>query len=180
MQGPDTAGLEPYLQYLWEHGATDLHLAAGTQARVRIDGELIAIPESPEITSDFMLQVFASLITAEESDEISRERQLDFAFTWADTARFRANAFFQLDRPALALRLIPTEIPTPEDIGLPDVDRSAAQPAPRPGAHDRAHRIGQVHHPRGDGRLDQPQPAAAHPHHRGPDRVHPPADPGAW
>ena len=119
MHPADTEGLEPYLEYLWEHGATDLHLAAGTQARVRIDGQLIAVPESPEITNDFMLGVFASLISEEESDQIARERQLDFAFTWADTARFRANAFFQLDRPALALRLIPTEIPTPEDIGLP-------------------------------------------------------------
>ena len=119
MRAPDTAGLEPYLQYLWDHGATDLHMAAGTQARVRIDGQLISIPESPELTSEFMHQVFDSLITDAESEEIARQRQLDFAFTWADKARFRANAFYQLDRPALALRLIPTQIPTPEDIGLP-------------------------------------------------------------
>ena len=94
-------------------------MAAGTQARVRIDGQLISIPESPVLTADFMHQVFDSLITEDEIEQISRERQVDFAFTWADQARFRANAFYQLDRPALALRLIPTEIPTPEDIGLP-------------------------------------------------------------
>ena len=119
MHAPDTAGLESYLQYLWDHGATDLHLAAGTQARVRIDGRLVPVPQSPELTSEFMHQVFAALITEAETDEMTRERQLDFAFTWADRARFRANAFYQLDRPALALRLIPTHIPTPEHIGLP-------------------------------------------------------------
>ena len=119
MHAPDTAGLESYLQYLWDHGATDLHLAAGTQARVRIDGRLVPVPQSPELTSEFMHQVFAALITEAETDEMTRERQLDFAFTWADRARFRANAFYQLDRPALALRLIPAHVPTPEDIGLP-------------------------------------------------------------
>ncbi len=119
MQPSDTDGLEPYLQYLWQHGATDLHMAAGTRARVRIDGQLISIPESPVLTADFMHQVWDALVTEEEAEQIAEDRQLDFAFTWADKARFRANAFYQLDRPALALRLIPTEIPTPEDIGLP-------------------------------------------------------------
>ena len=47
MHQTDTDRLEPYLRYLWDHGATDLHLRAGTQPRVRIDGKLFAIPESP-------------------------------------------------------------------------------------------------------------------------------------
>jgi twitching motility protein PilT len=64
--------------------------------------------------------VLSGLLTESESETYLRERQLDFAFTWAGIARFRANAYFQLDRPALALRLIPTQIPTPEAIGLPE------------------------------------------------------------
>ena len=120
MHVPDTADLEPHLQYLWDHGATDLHLAAGTRARVRIDGRLVPIPESPEVTTAFLHQVFDVLIPRDQGEELLRDRQLDFAFSWGEKARFRANAFYQLDRPALALRLIPTQIPTPEDIGLPE------------------------------------------------------------
>jgi twitching motility protein PilT len=49
------------------------------------------------------------------------ERQLDFAFSWRTHSRFRANAYFQRGEPALALRLIPAEIPAPEHLGLPEV-----------------------------------------------------------
>lgn len=125
----DTAPMDQLLRYLWDNNATDLHLCAGTPPRVRIDGKLFAIPGAENLSIDFMDAVLTALLSDEDADTYLAERQLDFAFTWADTARFRANAFFQLDRPALALRLIPTQIPTPEEIGLPD---SAASLLTRP------------------------------------------------
>ena len=115
----DTSPMEQLLRYLWDNHATDLHLCAGTQARVRVDGRLLAIPGSDEITVEFMDTVLSGLMDEDDQNTYLEERQIDFAFTWRDLARFRANAYFQLDRPALALRLIPTEIPSPEDIGLP-------------------------------------------------------------
>ena len=115
----DTTPIDQLLRYLWDNSATDLHLCAGTQPRVRVDGKLYAIPQSAEVTVEFMEQVLQGLLVGNDRRVLDQERQLDFAFTWADTARFRANAYFQLERPALALRLIPTEIPSPEQIGLP-------------------------------------------------------------
>jgi len=115
----NTAPLDVLLRYLWDNNATDLHLCAGTAPRVRIDGKLLAIPGTDAITIEFLETVLSGLMSKQEQDDYLDERQLDFAFTWADTARFRANAFFQLDRPALALRLIPAQIPNPEDLGLP-------------------------------------------------------------
>jgi twitching motility protein PilT len=116
---PDTSAIDQLLWYLWENNATDLHLCAGTEPRVRVDGKLFAIPGTQAVAEDFMTHALRGLMSAEEQVTYDQERQLDFAFTWGNTARFRANAYFQLDRPALALRLIPTEIPTPEAIGLP-------------------------------------------------------------
>ncbi len=115
----ETAPIDRLLRYLWDNSATDLHLCAGTQPRVRIDGKLFAIPQSEPVTVEFMDHALEALLTKSEQDTLLEQRQLDFAFTWVDTARFRANAYFQIDRPALALRLIPTEIPSPEQIGLP-------------------------------------------------------------
>lgn len=115
----DTASIDQLLRYLWDNSATDLHLCAGTQPRVRIDGMLYAIPQSDVISIEFMQVVLGGLLNDRELEVLRDERQLDFAFTWIDTARFRANAYFQIERPALALRLIPTEIPSPEQIGLP-------------------------------------------------------------
>lgn len=119
MHAFDTAPIEHYLRYLWDNNATDLHLCAGTQPRVRIDGKLFAIPGAEEVTNEYMVAALSGLMSEDDQDTYEAARQLDFAFTWSDIARFRANAFFQLDRPALALRLIPTDIPTPEAIGLP-------------------------------------------------------------
>lgn len=125
----DTAPMDQLLRYLWDNNATDLHLCAGTMPRVRIDGKLFAIPGSEPLSVEFMDAVLTGLMSESDADQYLEERQLDFAFTWANTARFRANAFFQLDRPALALRLIPQQIPTPEEIGLPE---SAATLLTRP------------------------------------------------
>lgn len=115
----DLTLLDPWLRYLWDTGATDLHLAAGTPPRVRIDGKLLAIPEAAPLTTETVNAMVSGLLPDGEMEVYRRERQLDFAFSWADTARFRVNAFHQLDRPALALRLIPSQIPTPEQLGLP-------------------------------------------------------------
>ncbi len=124
MQLTDTAPMEHLLRYLWDTHATDLHVCAGTIPRVRIDGKLFPVPEQPESTVDFVATVLEGIIHGGDRDAFENDRQLDFAFTWGGTARFRANAFFQLDRPALALRLIPTEIPTPEQLGLPPATAS--------------------------------------------------------
>jgi twitching motility protein PilT len=118
---PDTGPIDQLLRYLWDNHSTDLHLCAGTQPRVRIDGQLFAIPQSDPLTIEFMETALAGLMSEDDQAHYLEHRQLDFAFTWAGLARFRANAYYQLDRPALALRLIPTEIPTPEAIGLPPV-----------------------------------------------------------
>ena len=120
MQLVDTTPMDHLLRYLWDTHATDLHLAAGTPPRVRIDGKLYAVPDAEALSVDDLVRVLEGVIHGADRERFERERQLDFAFTWGGTARFRANAFFQMDRPALALRLIPTEIPTPDQLGLPD------------------------------------------------------------
>lgn len=113
--------IEPLLSYLWQVGATDLHIAAGDAPRVRVDGQLRAIPDAPSVEAEFVNTALSGLLSESDLAEFRRRRQHDFAFSWGSTARFRANAFFQLDRPALALRLIPNQIPTPDQLGLPDV-----------------------------------------------------------
>src|SRR5690606_38254458 len=63
--------------------------------------------------------IHRGLMSDEGMARFHRDRQLDYAFSWGTTARFRANSFFQKARPALALRLIPSQIPSPEQLGLP-------------------------------------------------------------
>ena len=96
---PVTTQLDPYLDYLWQTHATDLHLSVGSEAKVRIDGKLISIPEAPAPTQELMIQIVGDLLTEGDQETFEDQRQLDFSFGWRDdTARFRGNAFFQLDR----------------------------------------------------------------------------------
>ena len=116
---PDLTLLSPWLRYLWDTSATDLHLAAGSAPRVRIDGKLVPIPEAAPTEEADLTAIIDGLLSEVDRERFQEVRQLDFAFTWDNIARFRANAFHQVGRPALALRLIPSQIPTPEQLGLP-------------------------------------------------------------
>lgn len=119
MSTVNTAPVDPWLEYLWQYGASDLHLVVGSSPRVRVDGRLVPVPQSPVATTELLEAILRGLLDDAALARLDEERQLDFAFSWGERARFRANAFFQLGRPALALRLIPTDIPTPEGVGLP-------------------------------------------------------------
>ena len=121
MHVASTDTLDPLLRYLWQYGATDLHLSAGGTPRVRIDGKLLTVTDAPVSTPEFLGTIVDELLSEDDRRQFDEERQFDFAFNWGTTARFRANAFYQLDQPALALRLIPSEIPAPEQLGLPAV-----------------------------------------------------------
>jgi twitching motility protein PilT len=115
------------MEYLWQTSATDLHLSAGSTPRVRIDGRLLPIPGTEPLDHQFIDSVIAGLLPIKEYDRYITERQLDFAFYWGERARFRANAFFQNEQAGLALRLIPTDIPTPEQLGLPPATAQLVQ-----------------------------------------------------
>jgi twitching motility protein PilT len=121
---PVTPLLDPYLDYLVAVEATDLHLSAGASPRIRIDGRLVPIPDSRSCADEFVEGVLAEVLDDADRRELAEAHQVDFAFSWAGgegrTARFRGNAYLQSARPSLALRLSPTEIPTPEQIGLPE------------------------------------------------------------
>lgn len=115
----DLTLLDPWLRYLWDTSATDLHFSVGSVPRVRIDGRLLPIPEAAPTDEPSLSAMISGLLVPEDREHYERDRQLDFAFSWGDVARFRANAFFQKGEPALALRLIPSGIPTPDQLGLP-------------------------------------------------------------
>ena len=114
-----TTLLDPHLEALWSASATDLHLSAGSTPRLRVDGRLVAMADAPVLTGEEIGSILAELLDEPAAVSFRADRQVDFAFSWHDRARFRANAFHQLDEPAIALRLIPSAVPTPEDIGLP-------------------------------------------------------------
>ena len=113
--------IDDALQRLLEAGGSDLVISGGTSPRIRKDGRLEtldanAAPLSPADTEKIVRDV---LDTAQWT-ELTERRHVDFAFTWREHARIRGNAYFQRGSLAAAFRLLPLQIPTFEQLGLPE------------------------------------------------------------
>jgi twitching motility protein PilT len=113
--------ISPWLQMLWEQGGSDLLLTGGSAPRLRVDGRLCPIEGASALSGEEVDQIVRSLLDTSQINIFENEQDVDFSFSWQDRARLRASAFTQKGYTALALRMIPTEIPDFEQLGLPPV-----------------------------------------------------------
>lgn len=113
--------LNEFLLAAAKQNASDLHLAVGRRPTLRIDGVLIALQKEAIITPEIMEGLVDALLLPEQKTIFLREKQLDFAYAFEDKARFRINVFFQRGYMAAALRLIPAQIKTIEELNLPPI-----------------------------------------------------------
>jgi twitching motility protein PilT len=121
MSGTDWGEIESWLRVAWDAGGTDLLLTAGSPPRMRIDGALRAIEGEPVLDGERIGVVVRSLLSPELWAGFESHKDVDFAFSLHQVARIRGNAFLQKGTPTLALRIIPSRIPSFAEIGLPPV-----------------------------------------------------------
>ena len=127
MPKADVTRIDSYLQRLIDEKGTDLLLTAGAPPLVRIDGKLVPFageePLRPEDTDSLVTE----LLSAEQLTQLTRTKDVDLSFNWKGVARFRANTFLQRGSMAISLRLIPYELPTFAELGLPAVVEAFVQ-----------------------------------------------------
>jgi twitching motility protein PilT len=111
---------------LWDRKGTDLLLTVGAPPLVRVDGALHPLDDQPILTADDTRALADALLPRSQQGALDGQREVDFSFTWRDLARIRGNAFYQRGVVGVALRMIPREIPTYDDIGLPHSVRALA------------------------------------------------------
>src|SRR5687768_12999581 len=116
-----TAGLDQYIEYLWDHNGSDLLLTAGAAPLARIDGRLQPVEGTEPLTPEEVEKLTFGALPKEAHERFTAGKEIDFSFGWGGKARFRANAFHQRRSVALAVRMIPFEIPSFEDLGLPKI-----------------------------------------------------------
>jgi len=117
--GISTKPIERYLAVLWERGGSDLLITAYSPPLMRIDGELIPIPDEPVLDQDDVEGIVLGVLTDELKVELRADREVDFSFSYNKVARFRVNCYFQMGALAMSLRMIPLQLPTFEQLGLP-------------------------------------------------------------
>jgi twitching motility protein PilT len=121
MQTTNFEPIDALLQELWDRGGSDLLITTNSAPRVRVDGALRPVEGAATTTSAEAEMILAALLDEELMEIFESRKDVDFSFSWYDRARIRGNAFTQKGDIALALRMIPSKIPSFEQLGLPAV-----------------------------------------------------------
>ncbi|MGB2705362.1 MAG: type IV pilus twitching motility protein PilT [Candidatus Omnitrophota bacterium] len=106
------------LKVMMEKKASDLHVTAKSPVHLRIDEKLYAVDKNVLSAEDVKESAYA-LLSPEQIKQFERDWELDFSFEVKDLARFRVNIFYQREAVGCAIRLIPFEIMSFEECGLP-------------------------------------------------------------
>jgi twitching motility protein PilT len=109
------------LEEVLKNDATDLHLCVGRPPILRIDGKLVPIEGSSPLSPDAVKEISLSLLNQDQQDKFWAQKDIDFAFSHNEKARFRANIFLQMGKIASAFRFIPSKIRTIEELNLPPI-----------------------------------------------------------
>jgi len=113
--------IQELLQYVVDNKASDLHVVVGAPPTVRLDGALVPVAGEAAVTPLSAGQLISGVLSAEQKEVLTVNRELDFSFTLAEKARFRVNAYQQKGSMAAAFRLVPAVIPGIEELGLPKI-----------------------------------------------------------
>src|SRR5438128_7617397 len=117
---PTDTTLHQLLKQMVEMGASDLHLTTSSPPMVRLDGRLIPLPYPPMTVSETKHLAY-SVLTDSQKHRFEESLELDFSFGVKGLARFRANVFNQRGATAAVFRLIPFEIKSFNQLGLPAI-----------------------------------------------------------
>lgn len=101
-------------------GASDIHITAGVNPCVRVDGKIRRLTEFPILRPEDTQKLAYSVMSEKNRQRLEEEGQVDFSFGVKGVGRFRANAFYQRGTVALALRRLPAEVPKAKELGLPE------------------------------------------------------------
>ena len=112
--------IQDLLSEMVKRGASDLHITAGTAPLVRVSGRLTPIG-TERLKPDETMRMSYSLMNEIQKKTFEQNKECDFSFGISNLARFRANAYLQRGCVALALRIIPLEIRTFKELGLPQI-----------------------------------------------------------
>ncbi len=117
----DGPRIEILLEEVIKQKASDLHLQVGIPPMLRVDGALIPVVGTEALTEEAVEKLVFAILDDDQKQILLKDKEFDFSFAFGDLGRFRVNAFHERGNLAAALRLIPNEILTIEQLGLPPV-----------------------------------------------------------
>lgn len=113
--------IELLLEEVIRKKASDLHLQVGLPPMLRVDGSLVPVTSADALTEETIEVLIFAILDEDQKQILLKDKEFDFSFAFGDLARFRVNAFHERGNLAAALRMIPNELLTIEQLGLPPI-----------------------------------------------------------
>ena len=107
-------------------GASDLHLKVGSYPMMRVGGALLPITTDARLDISDTAAMAASMLGGDQREKFERIREIDLAYSQPGLGRFRVNIFQQRGAIGIVMRVIPTNVPTIDDLNLPPVMKRIA------------------------------------------------------
>ena len=111
--------VKPLFKLMVEKKASDLFFAPYSPAKIKIEGKIMPVNKL-EMTPKMVRQAALELMTEEQMEAFKEELEIDFAISEKGLGRFRVNVFHQRGNVAMVLRYITNELPTLDDLGMPE------------------------------------------------------------
>lgn len=113
--------LQQIFQQAVDKKASDVHIVVGKPPILRIDGELKIIKDGNEINSKIADSLISEILQPHQKDKFLKNKELDTSYEIEGGVRFRVNCHFEKDNMGLVARIIPSKIPTLEELLMPEI-----------------------------------------------------------
>lgn len=111
--------IEEMLRIAKAAGASDVHVTVGIPPKMRVNGKLITMEFNRFLPGDTQ-QMLSEIMNEEQKRRFEERGEYDMSFSIPNMGRYRVNAYRQRGSVAIALRLVGTHVPSPEELGVPD------------------------------------------------------------
>lgn len=113
--------LEELLVAAGQNNASDIHLSPGNYPILRIDGRLIPLSNKKILDSEVLEGLISVLLGEDKKARFVSEKEIDFSYESSQEVRFRVNVYYTQGRVAATLRLVPNQIRSIDELGLPQI-----------------------------------------------------------
>src|ERR687893_790698 len=114
-----TFSIDDLLERMVARGASDLHVTAGSHPAIRLHGRLERLEEFDRLSADDTQRLLYRIMSTEQQKHFEIKRQIDLSYSIPGLARFRVNIYFQRESLGAAFRVIPADLKSLEDLGMP-------------------------------------------------------------
>ncbi len=120
------AKLKALIDLVVAQGASDLHLSTGVAPTIRVSGSLTPILSEQKLTAEDMRGLLGEMLPPQRLELFLKTQEADFSYAHGQDVRFRGNAYFERSNMGVAMRLIPKQIRTLQELHIPPVVESFA------------------------------------------------------